>query len=38
MEHLLSMDCWYEGLLKSRSSMNKHLGNCTLCVVWLDHI
>ena len=35
MARSLSVGYWYEGLLKSRSSMNKHLDNCTLRVVWV---
>ena len=29
------MDYWCEELLKSRSSTNKHLGDCTVCFVWV---
>lgn len=33
MDHLLCTDYWCEGLLKSRSSTNKRLADCTLCFV-----
>lgn len=35
MDHLLCTDYWCEGLLKSGSSTNKRLADCTLCFVWV---